>query len=43
MSHWNGSFEFLQHLFWLRNNKNNFQLHTLLSGGGGGDTFKQYH
>ena len=25
-SHWDGSFEYPQHLFWLRNNKNNFQL-----------------
>ena len=24
-----GSFEYPQHMFWLRNKKNNFQLHTL--------------
>ena len=35
-SHWDGSFEYLQHLFWLRDNKNNFQLHTVIWVGGGG-------
>ena len=25
-----GSFEYLQHMFWLRNKKNNFQLRTLI-------------
>ena len=25
-----GSFGYLQHMFWLRNKKNNFQLHTLI-------------
>ena len=29
-SHWDGSFEYPQHMFWLRNKKNNFQLHTLI-------------
>ena len=28
-SHRDGSFEYPQHMFWLRNKKNNFQLHTL--------------
>ena len=27
-----GSFEYQQHMFWLRNKKNNFQLHTLIWG-----------
>ena len=27
-----GSFEYPQHMFWLRNKKNNFQLHTLIWG-----------
>ena len=27
-----GSFEYPQHTFWLRNKKNNFQLHTLIWG-----------
>ena len=27
-----GSFEYPQHIFWLRNKKNNFQLHTLIWG-----------
>ena len=31
-SHRDGSFEYPQHMFWLRNNKNNFS-YTLLSGG----------
>ena len=26
----NGSFEFPQHMFWLRNKKNNFSLRTLI-------------
>ena len=25
-SHWVGSFEYQQHMFWLRNKKNNFQI-----------------
>ena len=25
-----GSFEYPQHMFWLRNKKNSFQLHTLI-------------
>ena len=33
-SHQDGSFEYPQHMFWLRNNKNNFQLHTLIWGTG---------
>ena len=31
-SHRDGSFEYAQHLFWLRNKKNNFQLLTLMWG-----------
>ena len=29
---WDGSFEYPQHLFWLRNKKNDFQLLTLIWG-----------
>ena len=29
-SHRDGSFEHPQHMFWLRNKKNNFQFHTLI-------------
>ena len=29
-SHRDGSFEYPQHMFWLRNKKNNFQLCTLI-------------
>ena len=31
-SHRDGSFEYTQHMFWLRNKKNNFQLRTLTWG-----------
>ena len=31
-SHLDGSFEYPQHMFWLRNKKNNFQLRTLIWG-----------
>ena len=31
-SHRGGSFEYLQHMFWLRNKKINFHVHTLISG-----------
>ena len=31
-SHRDGYFEYSQHMFWLRNKKNNFQLHTLIWG-----------
>ena len=31
-SHRDGSFEYPQHMFWLRNKKNNFQIHTLIWG-----------
>ena len=31
-SHWDCSFEYPQHVFWLRNKKNNFQLHTFIWG-----------
>ena len=31
-SHRDGSFEYSQHMFWLRNKKINFQLHTLIWG-----------
>ena len=30
--HRDGSFEYPQHMFWLRNKKNNFQLRTLICG-----------
>ena len=29
-SHRDGSFEYPQHMFWLRNKKNNFLVHTLI-------------
>ena len=29
-SHWDGYFEYPQHMFWLRNKKNNFQICTLI-------------
>ena len=32
LSHRDGSFEYPQHMFWLRNKKNNFQLRTLIWG-----------
>ena len=32
LSHRDGSFEYPQHMFWLRNKKNNFLLHTLIWG-----------
>ena len=28
-SHWDGSFEYPQHMFWLRNKKDNFQIYVL--------------
>ena len=31
-SHGDGSFEYPQHMFWLRNKKNNVQLRTLIWG-----------
>ena len=31
-SHRDGSYEYPQHMFWLRNKKNNFQLRTLIWG-----------
>ena len=31
-SHRYGSYEYPQHMFWLRNKKNNFQLRTLIRG-----------
>ena len=33
-SHRDGSFEYPQHMFWLRNKKNKFQLRTLIWGPG---------
>ena len=30
LSHRDGTFEYPQDMFWLRNTKNNFQLHTLI-------------
>ena len=32
LSHRDGSFEYPQHMFWLRNKKNNFLLHTVVWG-----------
>ena len=32
LSHRDGSFEYPQHMFWVRNKKNNFQLRTLILG-----------
>ena len=29
-SHWDGSFEYPQHMFWLSNKKDNFPVHTLI-------------
>ena len=29
-SHWDGSFEYPQHMFWMRNKENNFPIHTLI-------------
>ena len=34
LSHGEGSFEYPQHMFWLRNKENNFQLRTLIWGPG---------
>ena len=31
LSHWDGSFEHPQHIIWLRNTKNYFQVHRLIS------------
>ena len=31
-SHLDGSFEYPQHMFWLRNKKSNFQIRTLVWG-----------
>ena len=33
-SHRDGSYEYPQHMFWLRNKKNNFQLRSLIWGSG---------
>ena len=41
-SHRDGSFEYQQHMFWLRNKKNGFQLRTLIGGGGGGGLLNYY-
>ena len=30
MSHWDSSFEYPQHMFWMMNKKINFQLRTLI-------------
>ena len=35
-SHRDGSFEYPEHMFWLRNKKKNFQLRTLIWGPGKG-------
>ena len=29
-SHWDGSFEYPQHMFWVRNKENNFPIRTLI-------------
>ena len=29
-SHWDGSFEYPQHMFWMRNKENNFPIRTLI-------------
>ena len=29
-SHWDGSFEYPQHMFWMRNKENNFPIGTLI-------------
>ena len=29
-AHWDSSFEYPQYMFWLRNKKNNFQIHSLI-------------
>ena len=29
-SHWDGSFEYPQHMYWMRNKENNFPIHTLI-------------
>ena len=34
LSHQNGSFEYSQHMFWLRNKKNDFLFSTLIWGPG---------
>ena len=41
-SHQDGSFEYPQHMFWLRNKKNNFQLCILIWGPGSGKRFNMY-
>ena len=38
-SHRDDSFKYTQHMFWLRNKKNNDQLHTLIWGPGLRETF----
>ena len=30
LSHWDGSFEYPQHMFWMRNKGNSFPIHTLI-------------
>ena len=42
MYHWDGSFEYPQHMFWLRNNKNNFLLRTLIWGPDNGPSWLNY-
>ena len=29
-SHWGGSFEYPQHMFWIRNKENSFSIHTFI-------------
>ena len=41
-SHWDGSFEYPQQMFWLRNYKNNFLLHTLIWGPGCSVRFERW-
>ena len=41
-SHRDGCFKYPQHMFWLRNNKNNFQLRTLIWGPGSGPKVRHF-
>ena len=40
-SHRDGSFEYPQHMFWLRNKENNLQLGTLIWRPGGSQVFRR--
>ena len=41
-SHRDGCFKYPKHMFWLRNNKNNFQLRTLIWGPGPGPKVRHF-